>query len=174
MPCTKARGLPSITYPKAWMVRVFAGRDNLWGAPCEYPCAAPTTGPPVFAPYADMATLLPFLLETLVRSTLMPKDKKKHSKKDAASADVLDLAHDSLKKFRKVTREIGKLSTGQKLVGGLALAAAGLVYLAARDSSDPAPMSEPDASHAAPAATGPGAAGAPRKHPKRARFAAEA
>ena len=56
--------------------------------------------------------------------------KKKHGKKDQTSEDMLDMAALSLKKFRKVTRQIGKLSTGQKLVGGLALAAAGLVYLA--------------------------------------------
>lgn len=80
-----------------------------------------------------MSFPLQFLLETLVSSTLMPNARKKHSKKDASSADVLDLAYASLKKFRKVTREIGKLSTGQKLVGGLVLAAAGLAYLATRE-----------------------------------------
>ncbi|MET4074726.1 hypothetical protein [Hymenobacter sp. UYCo722] len=121
-----------------------------------------------------MAFPLQFLLETFVSSTLMPKAKKKHSKKDAASEDLLDLAQASLKKFRKVTREIGKLSTGQKLVGGLALAAAGLTYLAARDSQDeastPTPTVDPPRTIAAEAEpTSP----APRKHPKRARFAAE-
>ena len=125
-----------------------------------------------------MAFPLQFLLETLVRSTLMPKAKKKHAKKDAASEDILDLAHASLKKFRKVTREIGKLSTSQKLVGGLALAAAGLAYLAARDSSDDAPTPATDANTAAvPTATAAEPVAAPlarpRKHPKRPRFAAE-
>lgn len=119
-----------------------------------------------------MAFPLQFLLETFVSSTLMPKAKKKHSKKDAASEDLLDLAQASLKKFRKVTREIGKLSTGQKLVGGLALAAAGLTYLAARDSQDEAstPTVDPPRTIAAEAEPTPPA---PRKHPKRARFAAE-
>lgn len=125
-----------------------------------------------------MALPLQFLLETFVRSTLMPKVKKKHAIKDAASEDILDLAHASLKKFRKVTREIGKLSTSQKLVGGLALAAAGLAYLAARDSSDDAPTPATDAADAlvpaAPAAHPTAAPVArPRKHPKRPRFAAE-
>lgn len=115
-----------------------------------------------------MAFPLQFLLETLVSSTLMSRDKKKHAKKDAAPDDLLDLAHASLKKFRKVTREIGKLSTGQKLVGGLALAAAGLAYLAARDSSD-----EAAAPHALAAEAEPAPAATPRKHPKRPRFAAE-
>jgi hypothetical protein len=85
-----------------------------------------------------MAFPLQFLLEALVRTTLMPKDKKKHSKKDQSSEDILDLAHVSLKKFRKVTREIGKLSTGQKLVGGIVLAAAGLAYLATRQTDEAA------------------------------------
>lgn len=120
-----------------------------------------------------MAFPLQFLLETFISSALMPKAKKKHSKKDEASEDILDLAHNSIKKFRKVTREIGKLSAGQKLVGGLALAAAGLAYLAARDSDATAPPPATD-SHPATSATAEAAAPpAPRKHAKRARFAAE-
>lgn len=63
----------------------------------------------------------------------MGKHKKKHSKKDGVSEDILDAAALSIKKFRKVTKEIGKLSTGQKLVGALALAAAGLVFLSSND-----------------------------------------
>jgi hypothetical protein len=65
----------------------------------------------------------------------MAKDKKKHSKKDDVSDDLLDMAALSIKKFRKVTKEIGKLSTGQKIVGSLALAAAGLTYLAKQPST---------------------------------------
>ena len=81
----------------------------------------------------------------------MAKDKKKHSKKDKASEDVLDVAAASLKKFRKVTKEISRLSTGQKVVGGIALAAAGLVYLAASeatqstDAKTPADSTDEDA-----------------------------
>ena len=66
----------------------------------------------------------------------MAKDKKKQSKKDEASNDLLELAALSLKKFRKVSKEIGKLSTGQKMVAGLALAAAGLAYLATQHADD--------------------------------------
>ena len=66
----------------------------------------------------------------------MGKGKKKHSKKDTVSEDILDAATLSVKKFRKVTNEIGKLSVGQKLLGGLALAAAGLLYLAVQDSNE--------------------------------------
>jgi hypothetical protein len=82
-----------------------------------------------------MAFPLEFLLHQLLSSTLMAKDKKKHSKKDEVSDDLLDMAAMSIKKFRKVTKEIGKLSTGQKIVGGLALAAAGLTYLAKQPSA---------------------------------------
>jgi len=77
----------------------------------------------------------------------MGKDKKKkHAKKDQVSEGLLDAAVLSLKKFRKVTRQVGKLNTGQKLVGGLALAAVGLAYLAQRQpdtGNSPAPT--PDA-----------------------------
>lgn len=74
----------------------------------------------------------------------MGKDKKKHSKKDQASADILDVAHLSLKKFRKVTKQIGKLSTGQKLVGGAALLAVGLTYLAQQQAEAPTPGDAPE------------------------------
>ena len=60
----------------------------------------------------------------------MAKDKKKHSKKDRVSEDLLDAAALSLKKFRKVTKQLTKLSTGQKVMGGIALLAAGFTYLA--------------------------------------------
>lgn len=74
------------------------------------------------------------------------RQEKKHEKKDKVSDDILDVAALSLKKFRKVTRQIGKLSTGQKLVGGLALAAAGLAYLAQQktDAAGEAPAAKPD------------------------------
>lgn len=66
----------------------------------------------------------------------MAKDKKKHSKKEKLADDVLDVAAVSLKKFRRVTRQITKLSTGQKLAGGVALLAAGLTYLARKQATD--------------------------------------
>lgn len=97
-----------------------------------------------------MAVPFQFLLETVLPQLLMGKDKKKHSKKDQAPDDLLEVAAQSLKKFRKVTKEISRLSTGQKLVGGLALAAAGLTYLATLDTADaptaspPAPAAPPD------------------------------
>ena len=47
-----------------------------------------------------MAFPFQFLLETVLPQLLMGKDKKKHSKKDAASADVLDL--------RGVDHELGR------------------------------------------------------------------
>lgn len=60
----------------------------------------------------------------------MAKNKKKGAKKGINSDDLLDLAAVSIKRFRRVTKQIGKLSTGQKVAGGLALLATGLVYLA--------------------------------------------
>jgi hypothetical protein len=59
----------------------------------------------------------------------MGKHKKKHSKKNEVSDDLLDTAALSIKKFRKVTNQLAKLSTGQKVAGGLALLAAGFIYL---------------------------------------------
>ncbi|UOQ78794.1 hypothetical protein MUN84_09795 [Hymenobacter sp. 5516J-16] len=72
----------------------------------------------------------------------MAKHKKKHSKKkgkdkskDAVADDVLDAAALSIRKFRKVTNEISKLSLGQKLAGSVVLLAAGLIYLDQRKGS---------------------------------------
>ena len=100
----------------------------------------------------------------------MAKNKKKESKKSQVADDLLDVARTSLKKFRKVTREISKLSTGQKLVGGLALAAAGLTYLATLDAeaapAPPAPATTPPADPAQTAAPVAAAAGPRRKAPK--------
>ena len=75
----------------------------------------------------------------------MAKGKKKHSKKDKVSESILDMAALSLKKFRKVTKEIGKLSTSQKVVGGCALLAIGYTYLAGQntEAATPAPGSRP-------------------------------
>ncbi|QDA58971.1 hypothetical protein [Hymenobacter jejuensis] len=64
-------------------------------------------------------------------ATLMGKDKKKKAKhKNQPAQDLLDRAAVSIKKFRRITKQIAKLSPGQKLVGGLALVATGLAYLA--------------------------------------------
>ena len=102
----------------------------------------------------------------------MAKNKKKDSKKDPVAENLLDIARTSLKKFRKVTREISRLSTGQKLVGGLALAAAGLAYLATLDSdatpAPPAPATTPPADPAQTTAPA-GAAAGPRRKAHKAR-----
>ncbi|MBJ6108671.1 hypothetical protein JAO73_06610 [Hymenobacter sp. BT523] len=75
----------------------------------------------------------------------MAKNKKKHSKKEDVSEDILDVAALSIKKFRKVTKEINKLSTGQKLVGGIALVAAGLAYLASQEEEGAVPERDEEA-----------------------------
>lgn len=59
----------------------------------------------------------------------MGKHKKKQSKQDSLPDNFLDVTALSIKKYRKVTNEIAKLSPVQKLVGSLALLAAGYVYL---------------------------------------------
>lgn len=76
-----------------------------------------------------------FMRHGIQSVTIMGKGKKKHSKKDQVSEDMLGAAALSIKKFRKVTKEITKLSTGQKVVGGFALLAAGLTYWATQSSS---------------------------------------
>ena len=128
-----------------------------------------------------MAFPLQFLLQTALPHLLMGKSKKKHSKKDDLSDDILDAAASSIKKFRKVTKEIGRLSTGQKLVGGLALAAAGLTYLATRQNDEPpaparpktlalsADYDEPDEDEADDFAGGPSATEEPPRKPRKSR-----
>ncbi|SNC76191.1 hypothetical protein SAMN06265337_3260 [Hymenobacter gelipurpurascens] len=71
----------------------------------------------------------------------MSKHKKKHSKKAKAVVpdDIFAAAAQSVKRFRKVTNEIAKLSLGQKLVGSLVLVAAGLIYLDQRKPDDDRP-----------------------------------
>jgi hypothetical protein len=59
----------------------------------------------------------------------MGKKDKKKKKPDSVSDDLFDATALSIKKYRKVTNEIAKLSSVQKLVGGLALLAGGYFYL---------------------------------------------
>lgn len=68
------------------------------------------------------------------------KDKKKSAKKgkDQQTGSALDTAFQALRKFRKTTRSVGKLTTGQKVVGGVALLAVGLTYLARKHAEDEA------------------------------------
>ncbi|PJJ53274.1 hypothetical protein [Hymenobacter chitinivorans] len=70
----------------------------------------------------------------------MAKDKKKSAKKgkDKSAASPVEGAVKVLRKFRKTTRAVGKLSTGQKIVGGVALLAAGLTYLAKKHAEEEA------------------------------------
>lgn len=77
------------------------------------------------------------------------KSKKKDRKKvkDAVPEDMLDAAALSIRKFRKVTQELSKLSTGQKLLGSLVLVAASLIYLDQRRDEDGRTPEEQDATH---------------------------
>jgi cytoskeletal protein RodZ len=78
----------------------------------------------------------------------MAKDKKKNAKKDKKQEDVLDNTARTLKKFRRVTKHLTKLTTGQKVVGGVALVAAGLVYLAKKQNEAGATANSTDAAAA--------------------------
>lgn len=89
----------------------------------------------------------------------MGKDKKKNAKKAVPSNGLLDSAATAIKKYRRVTKQIGKLSAAQKVVGGAALLAAGLTYLAKQRATGPAAA---DAAPEAPATAD--EAGAKHKH----------
>ena len=73
----------------------------------------------------------------LLYLTFMGKHKKKHSKNNDVSDDILSAAALSIRKYRKVTNEIAKLSTGQKLVGSLMLLGAGYFYLDKLKNDEP-------------------------------------
>jgi hypothetical protein len=62
----------------------------------------------------------------------MSKANKKQLKKRAFAPELLGQAAHSLRKFRRVTKQVSRLSTAQKLLGGLALVAASVAYLRTR------------------------------------------
>lgn len=59
----------------------------------------------------------------------MGKNKPKGSKKSKVTLDLLNSATDGLRKFRRFTKQVSKLSTTQKVVGGLAVLAAGYALI---------------------------------------------
>ena len=59
----------------------------------------------------------------------MSKKMNKGSKKNKASGDLLDTATAELKKLRRFAKQFKKLSTTQKIVGGLAVLAAGYALI---------------------------------------------
>ncbi|GAC1383895.1 MAG: hypothetical protein NVS3B25_30860 [Hymenobacter sp.] len=62
----------------------------------------------------------------------MGKGPKKRPPKAALSAGLLDVAAVTLKKFRRVTKQVRHLSTTHKVFGGMALLGVGLAYLVSR------------------------------------------
>ena len=66
----------------------------------------------------------------------MSKKKTKGSKKDKASGDLLDTATGELKKLRRFAKQVKKLSTTQKIVGGLAVLAAGYALITNRSADE--------------------------------------
>lgn len=117
-----------------------------------------------------------FLSTAYFLATTMGKGKKKHSKKDDVADDILDVAAVSVRKFRKVTKEIHKLSTGQKIVGGLALLAAGLTYMAKQnlDADHPAASGSADTAQLASAQPDESEAEAKPSPPRKSRKAPKA
>jgi hypothetical protein len=74
---------------------------------------------------------------------------KKTKKNKAGKKTLLGGANKSLKKFSKVTKRVGKLSTAQKVVGGAALLAAGITYLVRKQAKTSAVAgTSPDATGA--------------------------
>ncbi len=94
----------------------------------------------------------------------MGKGKKKKAQNIVNSGDLLDMAVVSIKQFRRVTKQIGKLSTGQKLVGGLTLLAAGLTYLARQQASSPPIAARPATPPLPPPAEAPSALASPKSN----------
>lgn len=101
--------------------------------------------------------LEPLLQELLLLSTghLMSKSKKKDSKKSKDTSDLLDTATLGLKKYRRFAKQVKKLSTAQKVVGGLALLAAGYAFVVnsslGEDAAEAPAADEPDEPKALPA-----------------------
>ena len=58
----------------------------------------------------------------------MSKNKNKGFKQEKSSTDLFDSATVELKRFRRFAKQVNRLSTTQKVVGGLALLAAGYAF----------------------------------------------
>ncbi|WP_201978068.1 hypothetical protein [Hymenobacter rubidus] len=101
----------------------------------------------------------------------MSKNKPKGSKKSRASNDLLDAATVGLQKFRRFAKQVNKLSTTQKLVGGLAALAAGYALITntspAETSTEVPALDEPASLAEAPPTTPVAPARTPK--PKRAK-----
>ena len=72
----------------------------------------------------------------------MSKNKPKRTKENKASGDLLDAATVILRKFRRVAKQANKLSTTQKIVGGLAVLAGGYALIN-KITFDEAPVKTP-------------------------------
>lgn len=115
----------------------------------------------------------------------MSKNKPKGSKKSKASDDLLDAATDGLKKIRRFAKQVNKLSTTQKVVGGLAVLAAGYALItntspteaptetAALDDPTPLPEAPPTTNPGPPAQTPKPKRAKPASHAKHVPFSQE-
>lgn len=96
----------------------------------------------------------------------MSKSKNKGSKKEKPSSDLLDSATVGLKKFRRFAKQVKKLSTTQKIVGSLALLAAGYALITKSspdEASTEAPASEEPAPNTTPTPSSPAKVHKPRR-----------
>lgn len=84
----------------------------------------------------------------------MSKSKNKGAKKEKPSGDLLDSATVGLKKFRRFAKLVKKLSTTQKVLGSLALLAAGYALIT-KSSPDEAPTEAPAAEEPVPSTPNP-------------------
>ena len=115
----------------------------------------------------------------------MSKNKPKGSKKSKASDDLLDAATVGLQKFRRFARQVNKLSTTQKVVGGLAVLAAGYALItntspaeaptesAALEEPAPLPEAPSTTNHGPPARTPKPKRAKPASHAKHVPFSQE-
>ena len=109
------------------------------------------------------------------------KNKPKGSKKSKASDDLLDAATVGLQNFRRFAKQVNKLSTTQRVVGGLAVLAAGYALITntspneAPALDEPAPMPEalPTAKPSTPARTPKPKRAKPASHAKHVPFSEE-
>ena len=101
----------------------------------------------------------------------MSKNKNKGFKQEKSSTDLFDSATVELKRFRRFAKQVNRLSTTQKVVGGLALLAAGYAFFstaALGGGAGKAPASdEPDTPDTLAPPTAPAGSSTPPSAPKR-------
>ena len=100
----------------------------------------------------------------------MSKSKRKGFKNSKPASELLDSAALGLKKFRRFAKQVKKLSTSQKVVGGLALLAAGYAFISnstqGGGAAEALASNEPNAPDAGATPVAPAGSSAPLSTPK--------